>query len=118
MQSPRNAKTFARFGLVWFVMALGAAIASPWVNPQTLQLVCSASGAARMVVASDDGTPAPIAHTLDCPLCMGSGAPPAQRLAVAVPMRGAADTGPVFDCQHVPQRAAAPLPARGPPTCV
>ena len=66
----RRAKSLARFVLLWFVLSLGAAIASPWVNPQPLQLVCSVAGVAKLVAASDDGAPAALAHALDCPLCI------------------------------------------------
>ena len=115
MQFLRSAKPLARFVLLWFVLSLGAAIASPWVDPQPLQLVCSVSGVAKLVAASDDDTPAPLAHALDCPLCMGGVAPPVFGLSAAVLLPRS--SGPVghFSAFHVPRLAAAALPARGPP---
>ena len=115
MHYRRHAKSLARFVLLWFVLSLGAAIASPWVNPQPLQLVCSVAGVAKLVAASDDGAPAALAHTLDCPLCMGTVAPPPVALAVAAPLHEAPALAQPYASSHEPRNSAAPLPARGPP---
>lgn len=102
--------------LLWFVMSLGVAVASPLVHPQAMELVCSSVGSIKVVVHTEDGTQALGASHMDCPLCVLTGAPPP---ALAVP---------VFDLplplgrlvQSIPATrlaaAAAPLPARGPPT--
>lgn len=118
MQFLRTTKPLARFVLLWFVLSLGVAIASPWVNPKPLQLVCSVAGVAKLVAVSDDGAPAQLAHALDCPLCMGSGAPPPPVQGVTAPLRATADGKPLFGSHHRPRHAAAPFPARGPPTSV
>ena len=39
MQTLRHAHLLARFVLVWFVCALGVAVASPMVHPQAMELV-------------------------------------------------------------------------------
>ncbi len=88
MQTLRNAHQIARFVLVWFALSIGVAIASPVVKPQSLQLVCSAAGAVKVLadLGGDDGN-APLPHTLDCPLCAALSAPPPQlSLDVAPPM--------------------------------
>lgn len=115
MQLLRNAKPLARFVLLWFVLSLGAAIASPWINPQPLQLVCSVAGLAKLVATSDDGTPSLVAYALDCPLCTGSAVPPLRALPVSVPLHSAPAIVQRYAFLYVPQQAAAPLPARGPP---
>lgn len=115
MQTLRQAHFLARLVLVWFALALGAAIASPIVKPQAIELVCASGGAMKLIVKSDDGSQASSSHTLDCPLCATVGAPP--------PLARPAATLPdVFThvllpaaAAHIAGRTAAPLPARGPP---
>ena len=119
MQTLRNAHFIARLVLVWFALSIGVAIASPMVKPQSLQLICSGSGAIKIISSDADGkastTPATNTHTLDCPLCAAIAAPPpvdANHLAFAAPLD-----------YTLPARAAAlpvtifatPPPARGPP---
>jgi hypothetical protein len=106
----------ARWMLLWFVLAVGAAIASPMVNPQTAQLICSGTGAMKIIVFTDDGAKEVAAtHTLDCPLCAGLGGPlpvirwatePAQPLDLALRSIPAA---------RMATLTAPPPPARGPP---
>lgn len=102
--------------LAWFVLALGAAVASPIVQPQTMELVCSGAGTAHVVVHTDQGTVKLDAPGLDCSLCLLAGAAPATiyslahgpatwRCLVAVPPASA----PVL------ATTAVPPPARGPP---
>jgi hypothetical protein len=114
MQTLRRAHFLARFVLVWFALALGAAIASPIVKPQSMELVCSAGGAVKLVV-SDDGAPAPSGHTLDCPLCMISSAPPPALQLQVEPQQPLVHALRPIPAAHIAGRTAAPLPARGPP---
>lgn len=108
---------FARLALAWFALALGVAAASPLVQPRSMQLVCSAAGAVKLLVDNGDGL-AEVGHaSLDCALCLLANAPPAQPPVVLVP------PGPVALHVAVPAlpapvvtAARAPLPARGPPT--
>ena len=112
MQRLRQARFLARLVLVWFALALGAAMASPVVHPQAAELVCS-GGEIKRLVLGDADAPAP-SHTLDCPLCAGFDAPlPRQQVAGMQP-------GLSYVLQRIPAaqvaaRTAAPLPARGPP---
>jgi hypothetical protein len=114
LQSLRQTQAVIRWMLVWFVLSLGVAVASPVVNPQALTLVCSAAGAVQLKVGTDGDAPQPLGHTLDCVLCMVAGAPPASAVAVHAP--GA--------LAHVQRSALAQRPvgavvaasaARGPP---
>jgi hypothetical protein len=119
MQTLRNAHLIARFVLVWFALSLGVAIASPMVNPHSVQLVCSGMGSMKVISADAAGKTTPAgSHTLDCPLCASISAPPplgiiglsaAAPLAHSVPARDTGSFTPVL---------ATPPPARGPPSLV
>lgn len=111
----RTSSMLARLILAWFVLTLGAAIASPLVRPQALELVCTAGSTAKLVVLGDGSPDAPSApHGLDCPLCLHFGTPPsqAQPLAVVHPQPlapcAAADRG----CHPGGYRGCAVAPAR------
>ena len=115
MQVFRNAKRIARFMLVWFVLSIGVAIASPMVKPQGLQSVCSGATAMKLVLADDDGQAPSFTRTLDCPLCASIGAPPPLQIldfSAAPPSRFKL---PATGSDTVFFALAAPPPARGPP---
>ncbi len=117
MQSLRHAKTLARLVLVWFALSLGAAVASPLVNPQAIELICSGSGAMKLLVkSSDDSKASAISHTLDCPLCASIAAPPPASKVSAEPAQPLAYEAASIPPAPIAARTAAPLPARGPPT--
>jgi hypothetical protein len=116
MPALRNARHLVRLVLAWFVLSLGVAIASPVVQPQPMQLVCSAAGAIKVMVQTDDGVRELGASHLDCPMCMLTVAPP--------PAAASADLPRILPLGHAVQSipaariaaaTAAPLPARGPP---
>ena len=102
--------------LAWFALSVGVAIASPWVQPQALQWICSGTGEMKMLLSSDDGTPELRGHTLDCPLCLHLGTAPPP-LAVALLWAAPPPTlAPLLaPLEPLAARTAAPLPARGPP---
>lgn len=117
MHTLRNAHLIARFVLVWFALSIGVAIASPLVNPQGMQLVCSGSGTLK-ILSVDAGGKATThsSHTLECPLCANISAPPpleeigftaAPPLAFGLPEQDAGTYAP---------RLTTPPPARGPPS--
>jgi len=116
MQMLRNAKLITRFMLVWFVLSIGVAVASPIVKPQGMQLVCSGAGAMKVIVAGDDGKAPTSSHTLDCPLCAGISAPPLMGiLAFSAPFHlGFVQSTSADDTVFFV--LTAPPPARGPPT--
>ena len=114
MHTLRHAQSIARFVLVWFALSLGAAIASPLLQPQALQLVCGATSI--KLVAGDGKASGPQSPTLDCPLCAGIAAPPP---AVADTFVASAPHGvlqPLRDTRRRPAALVLPPPARGPPS--
>ncbi|MDR2324545.1 MAG: hypothetical protein LBE51_03960 [Acidovorax sp.] len=102
----------------WLCVVLGS-VASPWVRAQAGmdEVLCSASGPVLQVPSPAEqllGAP-PAVHALDCPLCLPLLAPP---LAWQLPLREAAPMAQlvVLPAPHPwSYRAAAALPARGPP---
>jgi hypothetical protein len=113
----RPATGLIRWVLLWFALSLGAAIASPVVHPQAMELVCSATGSVKAIVHTDDGAQELGAGHMDCPLCMLAGAPPATPTLELCPCscRSPTRCGP-FAAAHIAAATAAPMPARGPPS--
>jgi hypothetical protein len=116
MQFLRQSHLIARFALVWFALFVGVAAASPLVNPQSIELICSGSGVMKLVVQSGDGASETAAHTQDCSLCGVVGVPPPVAKTLPVLAQPLA-----FALQRIPAAriavlTGAPLPARGPPT--
>lgn len=117
LQFLRQAQLLTRFVLVWFALSIGVAIASPIVNPQAMELVCSGSGAMKLLVKSEDGgKEVSNGHTLDCPLCASLSAPPPVVRLTAEPAQPLAHVLQSIPAAHIAALTAAPLPARGPPT--
>ncbi len=120
MQFLRKSHLITRMALVWFALFVCVAAASPLINPQSMEMVCSGSGVMKLVIQdqrqSDEGLGVASGHTLDCSLCGTVGAPPP--VAISLP----ALTQPLaYALQSIPQAriaalTGAPLPARGPPT--
>ena len=111
----RSLRWLARLALAWFVLSLGVAVASPLVSPQSMELICSGSGAIKLLVKTDDGAKEVSGHTLDCPLCAHVGAPPPVAQGNAAPAQPLAHALRPIPAAHIAARTAAPLPPRGPP---
>ena len=115
MQTLRHAHYLARLVLAWFVLSIGVAVASPLVAPKSMELVCTTTGAAKLVAQGEDDTQASN-HLLDCPLCVIAGAPPTQ---VGTPLT---QPSPLSHALHpieaarIASATAPPLPSRGPPS--
>lgn len=116
MHRLRTAQNLARLVLVWFVLAIGAAVASPMVNPQAMELVCTSSGAIKLLVQSGDGVKEMSSHTLDCPLCLTTGTPPPTARTTAEPPQPLSHALLPLRAAHIAWLTAAPPPARGPPS--
>ena len=117
MNWPRLSLTLRTWVLGWFMASLGVAVASPLVHPQSLQLVCTASGAIMLMVQAEDGSvDAMGASGMDCPLCAPAGAPPAPDRVVVNPPQPLAHALQPVEAARIAAATAAPLPARGPPS--
>ncbi len=102
--------------LVWFALSIGAAIASPAIEPQSVEVVCSSIGGMKLVVHTDDGTQELGNSSMECPLCIPSAAPPPHpvlpSIALPLPLAHAVQSIPAA---RIAAATAAPLPPRGPP---
>ena len=86
MQGFRSVHSLRLWVLAWFVLALGAAVASPLVQPRTLELICAgAGGPAKLVAHATDGlaAPADAAGGMQCPACLPVDTPPSAAPAAA-----------------------------------
>ena len=117
MTALRRAHHLCRLVLLWFVLSLGVAVASPMVNPQAMDLVCStAAGTTKIVVQTDEGAQALGASQMDCPLCVPSGAPaPSARAADLPNLLPLSYAVQPTEAARIAAATAAPPPARGPP---
>jgi hypothetical protein len=108
-----------RLMLVWFVLSIGAAVASPMVNPRAVELVCSASGGMKVLIKTDDGNREEagtgVGHTLDCPMCASLAAPPPAITTTAEPYQPLSYALRSVPAAVLAARTAAPPPGRGPP---
>ena len=105
--------------LAWFALSIGVASAAPLIQSQGFELICTSTGAMKMVAIGDDGSSdhtALGAGHLDCPMCLPHAAPPPPVLQLTAPT-----LSPLRHALQPVERAriaaitAAPLPARGPP---
>ena len=88
LQSLRNANRLTRFLLVWLVLFVGSAVASPLVKPEAVHLVCTAIGGVKLVQLDAAGADvdSAAAHTaLDCPACLPLIAPPVADVFAPLP---------------------------------
>lgn len=118
LQALRDAQAIVRWTLACFVLSMGVAVASPLVQPQTLTLVCSATGSMLLEAAApgdgDAGSPQQARHTLDCVLCFTASAPP--QAPVPVPLAAAGTQPRPFSAWALPTwRTSEPTSARDPP---
>jgi hypothetical protein len=114
MQALRNAAFLARLVLAWFALSLGVAAASPVVNPQAMELICS-GGAVKVLVKTADGVKEMSGHSLDCPVCLAVSTPPPTPLLDAQPAQPLSYALRTIPAAHIAWLTAAPPPGRGPP---
>jgi len=114
MQSLRHAIQLTRLVLVWFALSVGVAVASPVLNPKSMDVVCTGTGVMKLVVQGDDDSAASV-KTMDCPLCTSISAPPPQsNTSLTQPSPLAHAVQPIA-AAHIAAVTAPPLPSRGPP---
>ena len=116
LQTLRSAHRIARLVLVWFLLSLGVAIASPLVNPQSTELICSGTGVMKLLVKNADGSSTEAAtRMLDCPLCASISAPPPAAKVAAEPAQPLGYVLQTIPAAQIAALTAAPPPGRGPP---
>ena len=115
MPTLRRARSLARLVLVWLMLALGAAAASPLVHPQVIELVCGAGGQIKAVVHTDDGAVELGAAHPDCALCLAASAPPPAPFIAPQPPQVPAWAWATLDLSWPAMAAALPWQARAPP---
>jgi hypothetical protein len=120
LQSLRKAYGITRTVLVLFVLSLGVAIASPLVNPQATELICTGTGVMKLLVKNSDGTVGDggtevASRMLDCPLCASVSAPPPAAKESAEAAQPPGYLKQTLPASHIAVRTAAPPPGRGPP---
>ena len=116
MNALRNSRTAARLVLVWFAFLIGVATASPIVQPADIQMVCSAAGGMKLVIAGEDGADIKVSTGMDCPLCAAAAGPgPANKFLFLKPSPLAPALQSIA-AAHIALVSAPPLPARGPPS--
>jgi hypothetical protein len=114
LQSLRNAHLLTRLVLVWFALFIGVAVASPWVKPQSSQMVCSAMGDMKLITADDVGTL--VVHTaLDCPVCLPLIAPPLADTFAKLPSGDLAHVLQSLPAARLASLLGQPWQARAPP---
>lgn len=111
----RAARLITRLALVAWLLALGAAIASPLLKPQALSLVCSGAGAVKLLPQGDGADDDSGGHALDCPLCLTPGAPPPAPARTGELLSPLAHVLRPVPAAWIAWLTAAPLPPRGPP---
>jgi hypothetical protein len=114
MQRLRHTPQLARLVLAWFMLSLGVALASPLLGSPDMMLVCSGTGAMKLLApASGDAETESTTPTMACPLC--AGAAPAPACVYSPPTHALSYALQGIAAARLAARTAAPLPARGPP---
>jgi hypothetical protein len=106
----------ARFVLVWFVLSVGVAMASPLVAPKAMDLVCTTGGVMKIVSPEDADDNSSSVHTMDCALCMAVDIPPSPIPSQFIKPSSLSHALHPIAAAHIAAVTAPPLPSRGPPT--
>ena len=85
MTATRALSALRLWVLAWFMASLGVAVASPLIHPQSFEVICSGSGAIKLLVQTDEGPVEMGAMGMDCPLCAHHSAPPPVPAATVLP---------------------------------
>ena len=113
----QTALAYAKWVVLWFALSIGAAMASPIVAPKSMELICSGSGAMKLLVksANTDGAGDSSAMGMDCSLCASFFAAPASEQRPLIFLSPLASATAPVTAAYIAWVTRAPLPARGPP---
>lgn len=103
--------------LMFYVLTLGVAMASAFINKGSDALICTSTGYKMISMNGDPDSGQSKTNTLDCPLCVASVLPPAlpdtsdwlTQHALSYATRS-------IPAARLAAIVSAPLPARGPPS--
>ena len=112
--SSLRASWLRRWVLACFMLAIGAATASPLLKPQSMELLCGTGGAMKLLIKSSNGDAVESTHTLQCALCLQASAPP-PILALPTFRSDLAYANESLPAAVLAALTQPPLPARGPP---
>lgn len=116
MSSRRTLSLLRLWVLAWFVTSIGVSVASPLIHPQSIEIICSGSGAIKWLVQTDEGAVEMGTASMDCPLCAtASGAPPSSATWTPPTPDPLAHAVHPVEAARIAAATAPPLPARGPP---
>jgi len=111
----RYARSITQMLAVWFALFVGVSMATPLVNPTTVDHVCSGTLGSKLIVIDNDGDDSSTGLSMDCPLCSGhiqhqfavdsTAAAPSSLAHALLPSQAA----------FIASITAPPLPSRGPP---
>ena len=114
----RNTPWLAKLALLWFALTLGAAVASPLVNPQDEMLICTSAGMVKVVLNADGSVTTSPSTGVHCPLCVVGGAPPSCVSVVTTPVLPLGHVLQSIPAARIAAATAASPPSRGPPAFV
>lgn len=116
--SLRQSPWLAKLALLWFVLTMGIAVASPILKPQHQTTLCSQNGNMVMVVLDDESNTTYTGATLECSLCaIGHATVPAQ-LHVFESLQPLGQLQPSFALARLATAIDFSPPSRGPPSLV
>lgn len=113
MRCLSHSRIVARLVLAWYALFVGVSIASPLIEPATLQMVCSMG--MKMVLVDGEGATTDEAPGLDCPLCAPYAPNTATSAVSFAPADALAHALRPAVAAHLAWLTRSPLPARGPP---
>lgn len=114
----RNTPWLAKLALLWFALTLGAAVASPMVNPQTELVICTGIGMLKVVLTNGGSfatAPVDTGDAAFCHLCMVSGAPAPVVVNTVEPHQPLRHVLQSIPAAIITALTGAPPPGRGPP---
>jgi hypothetical protein len=109
----RLPQRFAKLVLVWFVLTIGASIASPLVTHKITSFACTSMGVKIIEDGKDVSTTA--SSAMECPYCANFVTPLVEVGFQPVQFSPLAHALQSIERAHIASATAPPLPSRGPP---
>jgi hypothetical protein len=108
-----------RIVLVWWLLSMAVAFASPIVQPRNAERVCTVAGFVYIdlqTAATESDSLMSGSGSADCPMCLVPGIPPIEnKVCIHMQARPLGRSLESIPAARLAAQTAAPLPARGPP---